>query len=146
MSLHFDLVIVCDLREDTPEPCVEYIQWLFTRPSDSAPKPQFDCPNEYGLTFDDPFLYPLPTEEVISVFQKKYRYTRSPNAGGGDVYRYAIQFSARDILDDGFYEDHLNFVAWLATLAEEGFIGYYKEELAFKPELLYVKNRQLVIE
>lgn len=28
MSLHFDLVLLCDLREDIPESCIELIRWL----------------------------------------------------------------------------------------------------------------------
>ncbi|MEP7294467.1 MAG: hypothetical protein ABI835_21940 [Chloroflexota bacterium] len=150
MSLHFDLVITCDLREDTPQDCVELIRWLFTLPSDPLNQPQGHCFDEEGRNFHEwfnyPFLAPFPEQEVISIFQKRYRYTRSAISGGGDVYRYALQFSARRILDDGFYEDNLNFVGWLATVAEDGFIGHYKEELATVPKLLYARDRNLIIE
>jgi hypothetical protein len=148
--LHFDLAITCDLREDTPTPCIEFIEWLFTPPSEPLNQPQGHCFDNEGRNFyewfDYPFLYPLPDEEFISVFQKRHRYTTSAISGSKDVYRYALQYSGRHILDDGFYEDYLNFVAWLATIAEEGFIGYYKEQLASHPRLLYVRERNLVIE
>lgn len=150
MSLHFDLVIMCDLREDTPSDCVELIRWLFTLPSQNIDQPKGHCVDEEGRNFhewfNDPFLAPFPNQEVTSTFQQWYRYTMPAISGGGDVYRYALQYSARRILDDAFYEEHLNFVGWLATIAEEGFIGYYREEAALKPNLLYSKNRQLVVE
>ena len=149
MSLHFDLAITCDLREDAPPDCVALIQWLFTKPTEPLNQLQGHCFDDEGRNFHEwfkyPFLAPFPEDEAISIFQRRYRYTTSAISGSRDVYRYALQYSARHILDDGFYEDHLNFVAWLATIAEEGFIGYYKEELSNHPKLLYVKDRQLDI-
>ncbi|MEZ4670303.1 MAG: hypothetical protein R3E39_20545 [Anaerolineae bacterium] len=148
MSLHFDIVIVCDLREDTPSDCLELLAWLTDANSSSEARPRFHCFDENYMeladAFDHPFLAPLPNEEVISVFQRRYRYTMPTKTGGKDVYRYCLQFSARGILDDYFYECHLLFTYWLASVSEDGFIGYYKEELDNDPILLYVKDRKLV--
>jgi hypothetical protein len=148
MSMHYDLVIVCDLREDTPEPCIELIRWLSDPASDPEAKPQFDCFSENDKDLADnldyPFLASYPSEEVVTVFQRRYRYTTSLVAGRRDVYRYCLQYSARGILDDVFVETHILFVYWLSSLIVDGFIGYYKEELDNQPRLLYVKDRKLV--
>ena len=93
--------------------------------------------------FDFPFLAPVPDEEIISLFQKHYWYTRPSIEGGGDVYHYTLKFLARDILDDGFYDCYLLFLDWLASYIEDGFIGYYKEYYDEQPTLLYVKDRKL---
>jgi hypothetical protein len=107
MSDHFDLVIVCDLLEDTPTACIEFISWLSAAHSPLEAKPQFDCFDEseqpLAKIFDHPFLASLPEEEVISVFQRRYRYTMPANAGGKDVHHYCLQFSARNLLDDYFF-------------------------------------------
>jgi len=148
MSSHFSLVIMCDLREDTPSSCIEMIEWLSNSTSDPATKPDFNClegDNELmSGNFDFPFLATLPEEEVVSSFQKHLRYRMPVAQGGADVYHYALQFSARDILDDGFYDCYLLFLDWLASYIEDGFIGYYKEYFDDQPTLLYVKNRKLV--
>ncbi|MBI1255882.1 MAG: hypothetical protein GC204_00280 [Chloroflexi bacterium] len=145
MSVFFDLVIMCDLREDTPEACIRLIQWLADPASDPATRPPFDCSHAYdpGLNalFNYPFLAQQADEEVASRFQNRFRH----NTEAGEVYRYRLQFSQRNIMDDDFDQALMPFVDWLTGIAEDGFIGYYRNEDSLRPTLLYVKDRNLEI-
>ncbi|MEO8397205.1 MAG: hypothetical protein ABI700_29690 [Chloroflexota bacterium] len=147
MSDHYDLVIVCDLLEAAPLACIEMIEWLTNPASDPATKPDFDClsGNDAALNgnFHFSFLAPLASEQIISLFQNRYRYTMSAVEGGANVYGYTLQFSGRNILDDGFYDCYLLFLYWLASISEDGFVGYYIEEFDARPTLLYVKDQKL---
>jgi hypothetical protein len=146
MSLHYDLVINCDLREDAPAACVQLIAWLcgdVTKPESAT-----DCfdQNEMNLAtiWDFQFLEPAPESETFSDFQSRYRYNRPMNVGGAPVYKYSLHYSARLLLDDYFYDCHLMFLPWLARLCEDGFIGFYKEEFDAEPTLMYVKEGELI--
>jgi hypothetical protein len=143
MSLHYDLVVNCDLREDASASCIELISWLTDENSEPESRPKFDCldssEKERENVWIHPFLAPELDDETISVFQKRYRYTAPANKGGRDVYQDTFQYSARNLLDDEFYDCHLSFLDWMARITENGFIGYYKEEFDTNPTLMYVK-------
>ncbi len=151
MSTHFDMVINCDLREDVPTSCIEFISWLCDVNADSEFQPESDCFNnfhhiekEMAENFDHPFLASRPDNEIISLLQRRYRFSMPANTGRRDVYHYCLQFSAHDLAANYFFECHLVFIHWIAPIIEDGFIGYYKERLAVNPTLMYVKDGKLV--
>ena len=129
MSSRLGFTFVFDLREDTPPVCVEVVQWLVNPASTIETRPPLDFLDEtwkfLEYFIDHPFLMSLPNEEVITLFQRRYRYTMAITEGGRDVYRYALHFSARGFRSDGFFEDLYPFFYWLASFIEDGFIGYY---------------------
>lgn len=134
MSLYFDMVINCDLREDVPEDAVEAIKYL-TQPDYSlAKKPQliYTDPKYPGVgnmwdTFGGRrFLVPDSDHDIISNFRRVHRLT-IPTENNREVHRYRLQYCGSCLHDDYFYECHLPFVYWLATVAYENYIGYYME-------------------
>lgn len=149
MSLYFDLVINCDLREDVPADVIEGLRCLTSKDYEPKTKPQliyrkwgFD--NLWDDLYDKHFLAPDPEHEVVSNFQRKHRLT-IPLEGNREVHRYCLQYCGRNLHDDGFYELHLPFVAWLASVAYEDYIGYYKEtENSGLLHQFNVKNGEIV--
>lgn len=129
MSLHFDLVINCDLQEDVPEDAIEAIRCLTQRDYVLKVKPQLVLP-DYGNVWDDIWdhhcLAPDPDHDIISNFRRIQR-TTIPKENNREVYRYRLQYCGSFIHDDYFYQNHLPFVYWLATVAYEDYIGYYME-------------------
>lgn len=123
MSLHFDMVINCDLNEDVPADAVEAIKFLT--------QPDYSLEKEPQLIYTDTkypgvgnmwetigfggerFLMPDPDHDIISNFRR--------------VHRYRLQYCGSWLHDDYFYQYHLPFVYWLATVAYENYIGYYME-------------------
>jgi hypothetical protein len=147
MSLYFDLVINCDLREDTPEDYIQAIRY-WTDPNfalDVKPKIAFyKEDNLWDREFwHERFLAPDPEHEITVNFRRKLRYM-IPMENNREVYRYVFQYVARWLHDDGFYEEHLTFVAWLATISQNGFMGYYCEtDPLGRIRLIYSHNRQV---
>ena len=148
MSAYFDLVINCDLREDVPASCVQFISWLCDIDSSLETQPRVDCfdqnETELANVWSYPFLAPRPDEETFSNFQSRYRYNMPETKGGKEVYKYSLHFSEHNILDDTFFDCHLSFLYWIARICENGFIGYYKEEFDSEPTLVYVKDGELI--
>lgn len=130
MSLHFDLVINCDLREGTPEQAIEVIRCLTERDYQLNFKPEVLYPGQGDLwdywTSDPHFLALNPQQDVISNFRRVHRMTM-PLEGNREVYRYRLQYCGSCLHDDSFYELHMPFVYWLATIAYEEHLGYYGE-------------------
>jgi hypothetical protein len=147
MSLYFDLVINCDLREDTPDDYIQSIRY-WTDPNfvlDIKPViPLYKIENLWNsASWHDRFLAPYPEYDVTVNFRRKLRHI-VPLENNREVYRYVFQYAARWLHDDGFYEDHLTFVTWLATISLDGFMGYYCEtDPLGRITLLYSENRQI---
>jgi hypothetical protein len=145
MSLYFDLVICCYLKEDVPEAYIEAIRSLTDPTYNLIEAPNLICPREGNVWesfYDYHFLAPDPKREAISNFQRIWRTTIP--AENRDVYQYCLQFSGRMLHDDFFYVHHLPFVCWLASIVDTDFIGYYKEtDYGDKPRLLYVKDSKI---
>jgi hypothetical protein len=147
MSLHFDMVINCDLREDTPDAVIEIVRCLTQRDYRLAFTPQMDVQghgNVWDRFYDYHFLAPQPERDVISNFRRVHRLT-IPNENNREVYQFRLQYCASWIHDDFWAHHHIPFVYWLASHACEGFIGYYVETNAFSSNvnLLVVQDRRL---
>lgn len=134
MSLYFDMVINCDLKEDIAEDAIEAINYLIQPDYQLSKIPEliYDDPKYPNLgnmwdTFgSDRFLVPDPSHDIISNFRKIHR-TTIPTENNREVYRYRLQYCGSFIHDDYFYQYHIPFVYWLATIAYEEYIGYYME-------------------
>lgn len=129
MSLYFDLVINCDLKENASADAVTAIQY-FTQPDyplkhtpqlTYATQTQPHTGNLWDVFGSRRFLVPDPAQNVISNFQRSYRI------GTLTGYRYRLQYCGNALHGDTFYQYHLPFVHWLATIAYENYLGYYTE-------------------
>ncbi len=147
MSDYFDVVICCDLREDTPEEAIDAIRCLTNCNYQPKEKPDL-VDKDYGYGniwdgfYDHHFLAPDPERENISSFQRMWR-TAMPAENNRDVYRYCLQYSGRNIHDDFWREHHIPFVYWLASYVFEDFIGYMKYSEGGAIHLMHVKNGKL---
>lgn len=148
MSLYYDLVINCDLKEDAPEDAIEAIKYLSQPNYHLSKTPRLiysdgRYPEQSGDMWEmfgqERFLAPEPEQNVISNFQRVYR-TTIPAENNREVYRYRLQYCGNLLHDDSFYELHLPFVYWLATVAYENTLGYYMESEGGPVRLLRVEN------
>ncbi|NDJ74660.1 MAG: hypothetical protein GYB65_00255 [Chloroflexi bacterium] len=128
--MYFDLVINCDLREDTPAEAIEAVRCLTCRDCAVPANPQLVNPydpdhNVWELFADVHFLASLPGQEVVSNFQRR---TRMPleEENNREGQRYVLQYAGRMIHDDFFYQHHLPFLYWLASVSHDSHLGYYK--------------------
>lgn len=138
MSLFFDLVINCDLREDISDEAIEAIRCLTSMEYALPTNPLLLIPGEtYGTWpsenyniwdgFSDyHFLVPDPQREIMCNFQRNHR-TTIPTENDREVHRYSLQYIGRWLHDDGFYAHHLPFVYWLASVSYDNYLGYYME-------------------
>ncbi len=149
MSLYFDLVLNCYLREDTPEETINAIRCLTSSKYELETPPKllikdFDI---WDMFYEYHFLAPMPEFETISSFRQSERYVLL--APFHTRRLWCLQFSGRQILDDLYNTHHWPFVNWLASVAYEeenqGFIGYMKETYE-APFLMYVRDGELITE
>lgn len=137
MSISFDLVINCDIREDVPDDVIAGLKCLTTKGYELKVHPQFMHPNMgnvWEMIPDKHFLAPDPEREIMSQFQRKYR-TSIPKENHREVYRYSLQYIARHIHDDVYGDNHRPFLFWLETVVHDKCFGYIKSEFS-EPELL----------
>jgi hypothetical protein len=142
MSSHYDLFIKCDLKEGVPDRVVDGLRYL------TDPEFELSQPVEtegiwasYWKDWDR-FLISEPKFETFSDFRKeeRFRFTIPPNKERIPAYRYSLMYYGHRILDDGWVEEHLPFLYWLAQYVVEDFMGYYKEQLSKHPTLIYAKD------
>lgn len=134
MSSYFDLVITCDLREDTPEEAIEGLKCLTNSNYMLTTHPQLIHPqlgNIWDMFSNKHFLAPNPGHEILSQFGRRNR----PNSR--QLYRYSLQYSGRNLHDDFFGEHHQIFILWLEIFCYEQYFGYLMETTGWpKPEFL----------
>ncbi len=128
MSIFYDLVINCDLKEDTPGDAIEAVRCLTTRGYELAVEPQlidsWEHENVWESFSDRHFLAPDPEWDTVSKFLRMHR-TTIPSENNRPVYRYVLQYAGRRLHDDFFNDHHLPFLYWLATVSYDKYIGYY---------------------
>src|SRR5690349_18806779 len=124
MSLHFDLFLACDLKPDVPEHVLNAIKGA-VGDKDYLPS---DNPEDHWqnlLCYEDQYTTLFPGG-VHSFFSR----VSSPSKPGEERFRYTLSFRVFE-LDDVVYEEHYQFLVWLAKYSEtEGFVGYLREEMS----------------
>jgi hypothetical protein len=131
MSLYYDMVINCYLREDTPEEFIKAISFLTDPASELTASPKFVITEPDGkehnfgnlVSPNNHFLAPNPEYQIISQFRKIHYSTRHNH----EVYLWLLQYTGRWLHDDSFYEEELPFIYWLAFMSVDGLVGYWKE-------------------
>ncbi len=132
MTLYYDLVINCDVADNLPEAALEGMRCLTTRAYKPTVPPELQIPG-YGdvwtMFADQHFLAPDPRHEIISNLLYVYRGLRTSEDAGSRlaIYRYSLQYSGRTLHGDYFVQHHLAFLPWLASVAHDAYIGYYRE-------------------
>jgi hypothetical protein len=97
MSLQFDLVINCDLKEDVPDDAIDAISYLVQPGYELKKKPQLiytdpkypDLGNMWDTFGDRRFLAPDPAHDIISNFRRVHRLT-IPTENNREVHRYRL--------------------------------------------------------
>lgn len=142
MSLRYDLFIKCDLKEDVPERVADGIRYL-TDPNFILSQP-VETDGIWASYWEDwgKFLISEPKLETFSDFRKEelFQLIIPPDKERQPVYRYSLMYYGHRISGDGWVEEHLLFLAWLAQYVAEDFMGYYKEALEKEPTILYAKD------
>ena len=140
MSLHFQLDIAFDIKDDTSELIISGLGNLTSgillteNQQKKIPRiltyltPKMNDNSFYGSS--------------IFYFKKHYRFTKNKV----DFYKYT--FHLRQIFgDDAFYEEGYPLLAWFSKISEtEGFVGYYKEEFNERPQWLYFRNSEVLFD
>ncbi len=143
----FCFTLVCDLREDTPSQVIETLKYM-TRTQDyefnDAPDGVF-FEDDYWRTClscsNEGFYFP---GEAESTFRLAYRYNRSFNDGGAEVYLYTLSIRCESN-DDGI-STYVDLAGWLAPYSKtQGFVGYWIYEYSGEPTLVFFSNGQLFI-
>jgi hypothetical protein len=148
MSLYFDLVINCDLREDTPEDAIEAIRCFMTKGYEIKINPQLLYPN-HGNVWEQihykHFLASDPQQGIMSNFRHRLRRI-IPTENNREVYRYHLQYMGHFLHDDYFHHAHMPFIYWLATVSYHDYFGYYAESGHDKvmPHGLFVTKDRLL--
>ena len=125
MSFHYEVVVSAYLRPEIAESVLPELRWH----CGLGPPPQ-------DLMFPDEQLF--GTEDVSYL-------------PGGDITRLQQEtgtswgptwglFVRRFMLDDGFYELLSPICAMLASVAVDGFAGYFREEAELVPTVLIVRG------
>ncbi|MCL4253157.1 MAG: hypothetical protein KJ043_05195, partial [Anaerolineae bacterium] len=92
-------------------------------------EPQLPYPkhgNVWDLIYDKHFLAHDPQNFVISQFQRRL-CTTIPSENNREVYRWRLQYMGHFLHDDYFYQAHMPFIHWLATMSHENYFGYYAD-------------------
>ena len=140
MSLHFQIDIAFDFKENTSEAIISGLENLSNNVFMTVLQKQH-IPNILeseinGMTDNLSFL-----GRDIFYFKKHYRFTTN----GIDVHKWTFHFRTM-LLDDVFYEDGYPLIAWLASHSDtNGFVGYIKEEFEATPRLLYFDSGEVII-
>ena len=127
MSLYFDLVINCDLKEDTPASVIEAVKSLTDTRYEPPKDPQLSLPwddNGWNHFWNMHFLAPWQ-DDVVSFKRQLRAYL--PRENNRPVYRYSLKYMGRNLKDDLFFTHHYIFFYWLAIVSYQNFFGYYQE-------------------
>ena len=139
MSLHFDVSVACDLKPSTPRQVIDTIHYLVRTEDDAfddAPDHEFFRQEGWSDVLQQAPEDTYCPGDLFRTFRRAYRFSRQ----GVDQYRHTLAFRTY-MVDDGFYELFYYLIDWLAMHSDtEGFVGYYREELAWWPELIFFKN------
>jgi len=150
MSSYFDMVINCDLREDTPAEAIEAIKCLISHDTEMKNVSNLlyrglgdICKSFYNTNF----LAPDPDNGIISNFYRRFIYT-IPQENNRKVYRYRLQYCGIGIHDDHWAHCHMPFAGWLASVSNDKYMGYYKltDEIGWKVQHLLTENGQLKVD
>lgn len=145
MSLHYEFMLAFDLKPDTPPDIIALLQYL-TRTEDYAydgppPEPVIGYAPDAGdpwwrqmLQNRDPLWYGAGSAIGILAAAPSWRRNNAQHT-------LTIRSEA---LDDDFYQVWLFMFVWLAQYsATEGWVGYYREQAALQPTLIYFRDGQV---
>ena len=135
MSLHFQIDIAFDVRDNVSDDLINGLRNLFhNRPLTEKQKEHIPNIFKYFSAIETTNAF---YGRSVLYFDSHYRYTKD----GIDIYKWTLHL--RQIIgDDLFYEEGYPLIAWFATITEtEGFVGYLKEELGQIPTLIYFHNQ-----
>ncbi|MFW5418378.1 hypothetical protein J0910_17350 [Nocardiopsis sp. CNT-189] len=136
MSLHYEVVVACFLREDTPPEVLDAVRWHIGL---AGERPAGLDPDEHS---EPAFLLdpesPLPGGDAAEL-RLQYRWT-APS--GADVRAWGL-YARGYWLDDALGQLSL-FLDLIAPYAEEGYAGSFREEYDFHPTIVAFKDGALV--
>ncbi|MFC9295776.1 hypothetical protein ACFTWH_10790 [Streptomyces sp. NPDC057011] len=133
MSLHYEVVFACFLRDETPEPVLAALRWHIGAAAERPPHLAAD-EHPYRLLVPDPDSY-LPGGDLASL---QHQSRGNWNAWG--------LFTRNFWLDDGIGE-LVTILDLLAPYVEEsGYGGYMREEYDSKPSIFTFRDGAYTLE
>jgi hypothetical protein len=122
MSMHYEVVFSCFLRDDTPERVLEALRWHLGLAAEWPAGPAADEPVERLLRPDQ--ASNLPGGDIASL-----RRQAVAGAAGSDRYAWGL-FSRNRWLDDAMGSMTAIMELLAPHAAESGYGGYFREESA----------------
>ncbi|GAA1096722.1 hypothetical protein [Nocardiopsis composta] len=132
MSLHYEVVVACFLREDTPPEVLDAVRWHIGLAEE---RPDGLDPGEHPVPafLLDPESR-LPGGDVAEL-RRQYRWT-APD--GADVYAWGLHARGRWLDDD--LGNLAVLLDLLAPCAEDGHAGSFREEHDLLPTVLAFRD------
>jgi hypothetical protein len=122
MSMHYEVVFSCFLRDDTPEEVIDALRWHLGLAAEWPASLAADEPAERLLRSDQ--ASNLPGGDIASL-----RRQAVPGAAESDVYAWGL-FSRNLWLDDAMGSMTAIMELLAPHAAESGYGGYFREESA----------------
>ena len=139
MSGHYDFAMAFDLRPDTPQFVMDVLRFMVgetTAQPNELPEADLFRDEDWRTLFQIDDYYASLPGEYGSRLREAYRY----GLAGNEVFRNTLSFRCY-LLDDTFYTAWWQFAEWVAPHSETtGCVGYFKEEFAEHPTLIYFKQ------
>ncbi len=141
MSAYYDVELVFNLREDVPSQVVAVIAFLTGDLKDEPDRPNhpyFMHTWHAGALAENSATPPCHGFPVCR-FSRVYRYTQYDE----EHYQYTFHLRCKCKLEP-LFEGLFPFLQWAATFCDgRQFVGYYLEEYACQPTLIYVGDGQV---
>jgi hypothetical protein len=143
MSAHYDFLLICDLKSDTPKQVIEGLRFMMN-PEYEMKSPPTD---EHFLReiwkglleINNEWVNRIPGDGFVSL-----RLVPDYDAENADKLRYTFTFR-NQIHGDGLSE-YVNIAEWLRQYSEtRGYVGYFRSQYSEYPYLMYFWNDKVDI-
>jgi hypothetical protein len=130
VSFRYELVLSLDLKDGLTASVLDEVGWLF---GIGAPANNITAERGWRLPESD-VAPPMPGGEFTR-FEREYRF----NTPAGPVFAQAL-FVRRQLSDDEFAECITPLIEWVAEVAVNGYVGFFRAEHSLIPTALVVRD------
>jgi hypothetical protein len=129
VSFAYELVLSLDLKDGLPDSVVDETRWLFGIGPASP-----DAALDHGWQLAESDVTSLPGGEFTSL-EREYRF----DTPSGPVFAQAL-FVRRHVGDDVFADCITPLLEWVARIAVNGYVGFFRTKDRFAPTVIFVRN------